>query len=113
MTHHYPPTEVTNKHQPGTKEAIEQMHIQLFGNTDRIKQGIPTDTPLERLEKIERMLRWNQDKIDNVEYQMPMYSHFDMPFTSVTKLKDSLEFNQRVRARLIQYWNRQLERMKM
>lgn len=43
MTHHYPNHPIINKHKPGTKEAIEDMHNMLYGNTDRIRQGEPVE----------------------------------------------------------------------
>jgi hypothetical protein len=96
-----------------TDAYIAENHIALFGNTKRITQGektVPTiQEKMERLNKIERMLYWNQNKIDTCNEQLTTLGMF----CNAIAIRKRLAFNHHVRVRLIGMWNEQLNRMKL
>ncbi len=70
------------------------------------------DTPFDRLEKIDRMLYWNQNKIDTAKNQLSTYHIMDIVFFKIDEIKNRIYFYKNVRIRLLQYRNRHLDLMK-
>jgi len=64
---------------------------------------------LDKLERIADMLKWNQQKIDGVEMPNGFYELFGRP----KHYRHHKPFNLAVRARLINYYNNQLDKMKL
>lgn len=95
-----------------TDANIAANHIALFGNTSLIKACELPQPSLERLEKIERMLFWNQNKIDTCNDQLKYHQPLSDFFNPVT-IRKRLKFNHEVRVRLIEMWNKELQSLRM
>jgi len=63
---------------------------------------------LDKLERIADMLNWNQQKMNGIVTN-PFYKLFGRP----KHYRHSEWFNQAVRTRLINYYNNQLNKMKL
>ena len=83
-------------------------HISLFGNTKMIMAGEAT-VSMDRLEKIQEMLYWNKNKIDNLNSLVTKIGLFD----SVGSIRERLKFHHAVRERLKKMWNNELNQIKL
>ena len=89
-------------------------HIHLYGNTRNvISDEHNRKELLDRLDKIDYMLKWNKNKIDTLNSNLRDTTHPVHLFMKQDKARAELLFNHQVRERLIRMYNKTLNNLKL
>ncbi len=93
-----------------------QTHLNHFGNTTRIEEGMLYRNLQEELEVLDNLISvmgHNKNKIDYTNQKLQKKDLMQWLYTTRKKAQHQQIINYMVRERLVERWNRQLTKMKL